>query len=67
MMDNKLPLLRCRRKLKRRPADESEHLLTTINLKTFYVENNGRLRMPRLLVTTRPLETKNMTEEKGCV
>jgi hypothetical protein len=23
--------------------------------------------MPRLLVTTHPLETMNMTEEKGCV
>ena len=65
-LDNKLPLHRRRRKLKRRPVDQSQHLIT-LNLKTYFVENNGRFRMPRLLVTTRPLETMNMTEEKGCV
>ena len=62
-LDNKLPLHRCRRRLKRRPVDELQHLIT-LNLKTYFVENNGRFRMPRLLVTTRPLETMNKVVQR---
>jgi hypothetical protein len=62
IMDNKLPLHRCQRKLKERPVDESQHLLIMLNLKTFYdFENNERIcrfRIPRLVMATSPKETE---------
>ncbi len=65
MMDNKLPLHQCRRKLKERPVDESYHL-TTQNLKAFYVFVNNermcRFRIPRLVMVTSPKELENWTD-----